>query len=378
MLTMKWLETDQELDAVKSDWQWLQENSRNINIFQSYEWITLWWKCFRENKQPKILFVWNSHTPLSVAPFFIEEKKKFGIAMKRVAIIGDRLSSNHEFIFTDDDYISIKMCFDRLIENLTDWDYIELKKLPEKSSTLNAMREMANKPNIHFIEIPYLKYPFMNMNEDSNGNGMREAKKQIKKSLRNSRNRLNKAGGGTILHFDEIVANGVFDEIVQLGKRSWKHRAGVDPITSNRNREFFREICKSFHECRRLSLSALELRGLKVAFVLGFMTRGKYSTYYTVFDEGLHNLLPGIIVISHAIDSAYRNGVAEIDFSEGDHPFKRYWTDNCRLFKEAYLINKESPRYPLILSWLLLRREVKKSPRAHNIILKIKNSIRKM
>jgi CelD/BcsL family acetyltransferase involved in cellulose biosynthesis len=125
-----------------------------------------------------------------------------------------------------------------------------------------------------------------------------------------------------------------------------------------------------------LSLTALELDGKKIAFDLSLIMRNTFFAYYNVFDENLQNLSPGKVIMAHLIERSFSMGLNKIDFSEGDEDYKREWTKTSRQYMEAYLLNRKSPIYLILLSYLLLRREAKRSPRLNKKIQKLKKHIR--
>ncbi|MFQ6103540.1 MAG: GNAT family N-acetyltransferase [Candidatus Glassbacteria bacterium] len=366
-----------ELESLEADWKKLQQLSEKPNVFQSYEWISLWWKHFGSGKDLRVVFASEGGMPIFAAPFFVEKTRKIGLSARRITVIGDGLSSQQGFLTVGDVDAALMELFRNLLMREDRWDYLELDKLPEDGRVIRSMRKASEAGGVHFVEIPASRYPYIKIEGDYQDYLKKNVSKRLRKTIRNRINRVKKVGELRFLHTDEIDLEESFKEIISLGEQGWKHRAGIDPLTSGKNREFFRDLLKLFRDSNMLSLTAIELNGKKVAFDLSFVMRDSFYAYYMVFDERFNHLSPGKVIVSHVVERLFSNGMSEIDLSEGEEDYKLEWTKTSKQYMEAYILNKKSQLYPLLLAWLLLRKRLKSSPVFHGCVLKMKRFRRK-
>jgi len=366
-----------ELESLKTDWLELQESSGCPNIFQSYQWVSLWWKHFGAGREMRVVFAWDDGAPVLAAPLYLERKSRMGIPVRRITAIGNNISSHHGFLAGRDSLPAVESCFESLFRDVKGWDLVELKKVPEGDTVIRLMRNFGDERDLRFIEMPSNRHHFLDVEGTFEDFLKNTASKRLRKTLRNRLNRLEKTGDVRFIHEDDLVPEETFDEIVKLAEKSWKHRAGIDPITCAAKRNFFREALKTFHDQGMLSLTALELNGKKIAFDLSFVMKETFFAYYCLFDENLCNLSPGKIITAHMVERCFGDGVMEMDFSEGEEEYKLEWSQTSRGYQEAYLLNRKSPAYPFLLAGLLLRKKVKSSPRLRTQVLKFKHRLRK-
>jgi CelD/BcsL family acetyltransferase involved in cellulose biosynthesis len=365
-----------ELGALEAGWRKLQETAVTANVFQSYEWVSLWWKHFGEGKELRVFFVLDGETPVLAAPFFVQKTRVVGLPAKKISVLGDGLSSHMDFLRAGEPGDALEQCIETLCRAEKGWDILAVRKLPEESETLRALRRMSGRGGFSFLEVPANRYPFIAVDGSFDSYLKTKVSKRLRKTLRNRQNRMKSSGNTRFLHECEIDLDMSFEELISLAEKGWKHRVGKDPLTRANNRSFFRELAKQLRDAGVLSLSCVELDGEKIAFDLSFIMRGTYFAYYMIFDESRADLSPGKIMVAHMIEEAFGRGVSEINLSEGQEEYKLEWTSSCHDYREAYLLNRRSPLFIPLLSSLLMRKGVKSSPLLRKCMEKAKALVR--
>lgn len=366
-----------ELEALGADWRVLQETCASPNVFQSYEWVSLWWKHFGGEKELRVFLAVRDGAPVLAVPLFIERMRTAGIPIRRISVIGNGLSSDLGFLSAGNTGDILEECLEGLCQREKGWGILAIKKLPHESETLAALRRTGEKPGFAFLEIPANPYPYIAVEGSFDSYLRTKLSKRLRKTLRNRQNRLKNAGNVRFLHEGDMDPGTSFDELLCLAEKGWKHRIGKDPLTPARHRAFFRDLAGRLRDSGMLSLSAIELDGEKIAFDLSFLMRGTFFAYYTIFNESLPDLSPGKMMVAHMIEHAFERGVTEINLSEGEEEHKLDWTDACRQYREAYLLNTRSPMFIPLLSSLLVRKGVKRSPLLRKGVEKAKARLRR-
>ena len=362
MLRFHWIDRVEGMGEIEEDWHRLQDVSHNINVFQTFEWVKTWWKHFGSGREARVLFAWDGEAPLLSLPLEVS-RRLVGIPVKRVSLLGaDRLSTCHEPLFSGGVKEKIAECFTAAVERFPGWDYFEIKKIPDDSPLVSYLRLLGNGKDLRFVEIPYKNYPYIQLTGDFESFMDDPSRRSLKRNLRKYTNKMEKSGEMRVLYPSEGQLNGSVEDLIHLAEKGWKYGSGFDPLQEAVSREFFREILPLFHEKKMLALTMLELDGSKIAAVLCFALRGRLYGYYKVFDEAHRTLSPDRVTLAHAIEKAFAQGFCEMDFSEGEEDFKLQWTKTSLPFSEIYILNRRSPRYPILLSWLSLRKKAKTTP----------------
>lgn len=372
-MQLELIETTEDFERLADDWHRLESESESVNIFQSFDWVLPWWKSFGNGRELVLVFCRNSSSPVAALPFYRERRSLLGLPMRRIGVVGETLSTDYEFLFTGKGVSHLEQCFTRAAEGTGGWDYFQLKKVPAGSQLVDAMESLGRENGYHFISIPYGRYPYMQLEGDFDSFLNVPDRRSVRRNTRKSLKKLQKEGTVRFLPRSELDLDRAFEELVRLSQRGWKKKAGIDPFSEGPNREFFREVLRRMEERGRLEIIELELDGEAIAFVLGFNLKGKYFGYYMAYDEERKHLSPGTLLLSRAVEQAFIDGRTEFDFSEGQEYFKLQWTDKARQFEELYLLNRKSLRYPVLVSWLLMRRNAKGSPRIRRYVEALRN-----
>ena len=360
---------------LEEDWRKLQMISRNINVFQTFEWVRTWWKYFSAGRDAGVLFAWDGETPLFALPLGMSSRKLAGIPVKRLSLLGGgKLATCHEPLFTEAVREKMADCVTAAVERFPGWDYLEIKKIPEDSSLLSYLRPLGNGRDLRFVEIPYKNYPCIDLTGNFASFMDHPSRRSLKRNLRKYTNRMKKSGEMRVLYPSEGQFDGSVEDLIRLAEKGWKFGSGIDPLRDAVNREFFREVLPLFQKKKMLALTVLELNGSNISAVLCFSLRDRLYGYYKVFDEAHRSLSPDRVTLAHAIERAFAQGFCKMDFSEGEEDFKIQWTKTSIPFSEIYLLNRRSPRYPILLLWLALRKKAKTTPALKNWISRFRKN----
>lgn len=363
MVSLRWVDRVEDMGEIEKDWRELQARSSNINVFQTFEWVETWWKHFGAGRDARVLFAWNDRKPLLALPLEAGSRKLAGMAVKRLSLLGaDRLATCHEPLFAEPSAGRIHECFDAVFEGIPGWDYLELKKIPQESPLIEELRLLAGRHDLQLVEIPYKKYPYVTLTGDFESFMESPDRRSLKRNLRKYARRLEREGHVRVLFPTDGELDGSIEDLVRLSRRGWKYSSGLDPFHAAPNRDYFRELLPLFHKRKMLSLTMLELGGEKIAAVLCFSLRGRMYGYYKTFDDAHRKLSPDRVTLAHTIERAFSQRMCEMDFSEGEEDFKLQWTRASLPYSEVYMLNRRSPRLPLLLLWLSLRKRAKSSP----------------
>jgi CelD/BcsL family acetyltransferase involved in cellulose biosynthesis/glycosyltransferase involved in cell wall biosynthesis len=121
----------------------------------------------------------------------------------------------------------------------------------------------------------------------------------------------------------------------QLHQARWQARGEPGIMGDERRRAFYREAAHRFHQRGLLGMYALRFGDEVAAVLCGFRDRSAFRYYLSGFEPTYGRYSPGMLVVGHAIETAWRQGAAVFDFLRGGEPYKYAWgaQDLTRLYR---------------------------------------------
>jgi CelD/BcsL family acetyltransferase involved in cellulose biosynthesis len=119
---------------------------------------------------------------------------------------------------------------------------------------------------------------------------------------------------------DELI-EGLF----RLHGERW--RAGGEPgvLSQAALQAFHRETARQLLQAGMLRLLALQLDSQLAAVLYSFELNRRTLLYLSGFDPVFKAISPGLLIIGHAIETAERAGLLEVDFLRGQEDYKYRW-----------------------------------------------------
>jgi CelD/BcsL family acetyltransferase involved in cellulose biosynthesis len=143
--------------------------------------------------------------------------------------------------------------------------------------------------------------------------------------------------------------------------RSLTHMGAPNIFAPIEHRRFFAAVAAS----PNVHVSRLDVGDHCAAVNLGLMVRGCYYHVLTTFDDELRRFAPGGMHLRELIAYAIAHNCSKFDFTVGDEPFKRDWSD-----EEMRLYDHVRVAGPLGIigglktaQWRRVKRRIKQSPR---------------
>ena len=121
-----------DFESIRDVWnQILAENRFGDNVFLTVDWLSIWWKHFGGQRKLALLKLEEDNQTMGIAPLMLTRYKMpaFG-SIRKIEFLGTRHSDYNNFIVSRNEKESVKCVTDYLNE-IEDWDWIELKEIPE-------------------------------------------------------------------------------------------------------------------------------------------------------------------------------------------------------------------------------------------------------
>ena len=320
------------MSRIEAAWDDLcAELGESVSVFASFAWYETWWRHFSAGAALNIIAMWEADRLVGIAPLMLRKATVHGLPVTAVSFIENRQAYHNDFLVLP----AVREQFLRemlhsLFREASRWDVIVLRNLPDNSANLGALsRILAEsgrnwRQNLTWYDSPYL------VPSGSWGEYLAGLSTRTRKSLRNIRNNMHKAGEVAVRNirtWEKFLA--VRDDVFDVAKQSWAEKAG-DSLASPGNEVFFNDLAQRAAEKGWLSLWTLELNGKMIAvefhlraFAKEHAMRGHYLPEFAALSPGTYLEMQ---ILKHVFEEAEK--VRIYDFCGSFESYKRKWTDS--------------------------------------------------
>jgi len=165
---------------------------------------------------------------LAIAPLVYSKHNflRFG-NLKKISFVGSPESDYNNFILKEKRVQFLELFFDYLNDHI-DWDYSELKDIPESTMSVDLLHGISLKKQCtYWLERESILCPFVPL-PDSMETFMRGRSRHMRKNLRNFSRKLEKEHHVELKKYDEMGSIKEAMEIFfQLHQKRWESKGGL-------------------------------------------------------------------------------------------------------------------------------------------------------
>jgi len=340
LLQVDVIDSEEGLIEIAQEWSNLLPRSHNDTIFLTFEWLSTWWKHFKDNRELRVLTARNEDGELiGIAPLMIYRRRLLSLlSLKVMEFLGSGHSDYLDFILLKGREEEILGAFFRYLrEHGDEWDLLDLVDIPEDSMTLRYVRKLTLKHMDRIENVcPYITLP---KSWDSFLLSLPKKRRRnfqyyLRRLKRDFSFQFGTVGGGDL---QEKI-----DRLYSLHESRWRTKGTLGVFSDRKFAQFHRDIILKSFERGWLRLYYISLNGNIVSVLYAFRYGQRICYYQSGFDPEYSKYSLGTITIGCCIESAISEGVKEFDFLRGDEPYKYDWGANrarrnvrCRIFNRS-------------------------------------------
>lgn len=325
------LEVHGDLGKVEAEWRAFERNAR-CTVFQTFDWLAKWQRHIGTPKgvRPAIVLGRNADGELLfIFPLAVEKRGMF----RCLTWLGSELCDynapllSERFVGQADAgrFAHIWRDVMKLIrkKSVGRFDFVDLGKMPEtvggEANPFLALKVQDHPSGAHLAGLGGDWETFY-------------AAKRSPATRKKERKRLKQFGEFGELRFvdaqDEIGRTSVVRELIAQ-KSHWFARMGVRDIFSKPgHREFFTDVATDPKMSEIVHVSRLDVGSTAAATSMGLRFGGSYCLVLSSYlDSELSRFGPGRIHLHELLRYAMGKGFRWFDFTVGDEPYKRDWSD---------------------------------------------------
>jgi CelD/BcsL family acetyltransferase involved in cellulose biosynthesis len=316
------------IEALAPEWAQLWDRCPAATGFQHPAWLLPWWRSLWGGGKPWWLALRDGARLVGLAPMFV-----WGHGRRCVSLAGSGISDYLDFLIEPRHAASATaLVLEHMERNRDAWDLCDFQEL-RAGSPLWA----ASFPRLRVREencgiCPVLRLP------RSWDEMLSTLPQKFRTDLRRARHRAANAGARIVAAAPDNL-EALLSDLFRLHAARWKAREETGVMATPALQGFYAAAAAEFFRAGMLRLYAMRLEGAVIAVLYGFAGHGRFYAYLDGFDPEHGRLSPGTVLLSHAVECAISEGLAEFDFLRKGESFKYLWGGkdevNRRLLIEA-------------------------------------------
>lgn len=360
-----------EFASLRDEWSGLVGQAR-ATVFQSFEWVFLWWKHFgnSEGHQLHIIILRDSGRTVAILPFFLKEFRVFNqLILRQLRLMGcgitDSVWRGLKLDYGPSDYLDVivhpdyrKEVIEFLVEYLSDplrnFDEAELLNIPEFSLILDAVRATDRDHRTRVIMqkadiCPQLQIP--HSVEEYVLSRRPRVRRRFLQTVKASGKLYELRSVQTEADIETFLSN-----LVNLHQRHWNQLGYPGLFADHRFLSFQRELAQMFLANGWLWFKSAHANGECVASHLAFIFNDVLYVYLSGFDKDsiVARRRPGLALILSMIQDSIDRRVHTMDFLRGDESYKYDFTETAIQNWNIWLVHERALGRPRIRLFYLL------------------------
>ena len=316
--------------AMEQEWNDAVDRSGVGHPFLRHEWLRTWWECFGENRTLHILVVRASGRIVAIAPLMREHATMYGIPVRRIDLLHNDHTPRADFIVADRAADAYRAIWQALADARASWDLLQLSRLVRDTPTFETMRALSEGDGCPTGSWQGDVSPFLTLSGTWD-DYYASLPAKFRSNLRNRLSRLTRLGEPAleVLEGAEAIERGREDAL-RLEASGWKRESGTSICSDPAVERFYRLLAERATERGWLRLMFLTVGGRRIATSYGSCYDKRLFLFKTGYDPEFATCSPFKLLTFLAIQRAYDEGLAELDFLGDAEPWKLEWTETSR------------------------------------------------
>ena len=322
--------------------------------FVTHEWIRTWWECFGGGSRSlHVVIARRGGEVFAIAPLMRERTRMYGLPVRKLDLIHNDHTPRADVIAVGPAADAWRAIWTALQDGRRDWDVLQCSRLADDSPSGAALARLAGEARgstgvWHGDVSPYLTLAGTWESYQASLSA------KFRSNLRNRLSRLTKIGEPRLETIDSGSAiDAARADAIRLEASGWKAQAGTSIQSDPAVERFYTLLAERATARGWLRLLFLTAGGRRVATSYGACYQGRLFLFKTGYDPEFAPCAPFKLLTYFAIQAAYEEGLAEIDFLGDAEPWKLEWTQTARTHDWVYVFPPS--RRAQLLHWLKFR-----------------------
>jgi CelD/BcsL family acetyltransferase involved in cellulose biosynthesis len=302
--------------ALKEEWLMLQNRAEKASIFSTFEYISIAWKYFKEEKDNLLVLAIRQQGQLvCIAPFEVEMQIWKGIPTRVVQWIA-RWEGNCPDLLTEKPTL---LCWERIHyffqREFSGWDMLQLSEIVDDiDSALSATKGVNSEVQMDSIGF-YIEL------QGSYEDYFAKLDTKVKANWRTRSRKIMALSPVPIVQKikDALEMERAVERFVEIEQRSWKADANIGIGKDQKHQNFYKELAANFATQGTVTFYFLKSGDTDIAASLLFMFHNVVYERHIAHNPDFSNLSTGVYLRTVILQDYFEQGWREFDLM-GMHP----------------------------------------------------------
>ncbi len=314
-------------------WDVLLAESVDSTPWQSWDYLSRWWKYLSAGKALRLFVVERDGRPVLVMPLQISRRfEMLGLPVRMIEPIGMIMDVNRpRLALGTPDPDAYRCAFEALWNTRRDWDLMRIDEKLSDDPEVTLLRSFAAAHGLWYRDIFSHLCPYLDLEQDWEAY-LSTRGKRFRKNLRSAQRKLEALDPLQLREYTTPTeVSRAYDHVLELHRASWKGRKRVEQSQSARYQAFYREWLDSMAQRGAARVLVLFCGSRPVSATIAFMDGDRYYSAQIVHDEQFRSASPGTLLEAMEIEGLMRSrGYRHYDFLGAFLNNKLRWTDTAR------------------------------------------------
>lgn len=354
-MEIKIIKNDDDFKTLEDFWKKLENQSREISVYSTYEFNKTWWNVYKKDKDNSLflIYVFEGDNILGIAPLYIKNRKKGFLNWRELHFIGQGDYLN--FIVDEGkNQAVIKTLMDAIYDNKKYWDRIILPYISANTKLAHYLLkdDRYNKLTEYLVETPYIDLEEYQDIKDI----------QLPSKTTKYRNKLNREVGYKFKIITDIDDN-IYKKITDLHKnqqeflRKEANRKNRKSLFDDKLNNEYVDNLRKISENTMLFL-LLDKKGDIICYRNTYKFKDTIYSWNTAYNiKYIDYRVNGTIyyeIFNYIIENKL---VSKFDFGSGRYPWKFRWTEKFVLTYKYEDWNLEDNRVRMVKKLMDIRKK---------------------
>ncbi|WP_050615023.1 GNAT family N-acetyltransferase [Bacillus testis] len=304
----------EKLKSLRNEWNNILIKMNNDIPFLEFSWIEKWWEVFGFGFEMYVVALKDKSSYQAFLPLM----KKRGFTKQTIYMIGQGQSNYMDIVVNPtmkNEALNklVPYVIDRNRQAIFIWS-----GLLESSGTADVLQLLLENNGYDYSSTKTFS-PYISFQEPDMPAFIKKRKKHH--GVDRKEKRVKKLADISIRRIEEEH----LDDMFSLHKKRWNLKWDTSYFSEEPGRTFFKKMAKLHGEALKPVSHGLFIEGRMIAFLFGFLCRGRYLFYLLGHDDDFGVFSPGKMIFNSSIAEHFNNGAFIYDMTIGDEPYKREW-----------------------------------------------------
>jgi len=319
------IQDENKFYSMRSDWNRLLEEGGVSNPYLTHEWLSSWWKAYKDDKKLNIIVFRKQDKIIGAIPLVLTQESILGVPIKVIKFFSDHWG-RMDFILAEKNNECVTEFFNWFHSSKIA-DVVILSRIPEDSKNASIIEEVVKNQ-----KFDYKKTGLKNTVIVLDGTWeayLKQLTKKFRHEINYKQRKLFALGN---IRYERVVevedADKILAALAAVGEKSWKYKDKKGIAVSNQGWQFYRNIIFEWGRTKKLDISILKQNDTPIAFAFRLKHKDTCYALETAYNQDFYSYSPGLVVNSMLLKSLFEeNGINRYELGETNDSKKR-WSEN--------------------------------------------------